>query len=178
MENQPRCPRCGSYYIETSSDYKIKKGLGYAAEFGIGYLAGRFLGAETATNLVKDVSIADKVNNEWRCNACGYVWSQNNRVTYSPQNQQIQTIPYETEGISENVWDEEIVMDDISEELPIAQEQQKRHLGVASAQSQLGAQSQPHSTKIEQLRELKSLLDDGILTRDEFNAEKAKILNN
>lgn len=172
MENQPRCPRCGSYYIETSSDYKIKKGLGYAAEFGIGYLAGRFLGAEDATNLVKDVSIADKVNNEWRCNACGYVWSQNNRVTYSPQNQQIQTIPYETEGISENVWDEEIVMDAIPEELPIAQEQKKRNTRIGFAQPQ------SHSSKIEQLRELKSLLDDGILTQDEFAAEKAKILNN
>lgn len=69
---------------------------------------------------------------------------------------------------------EEIVMDNIPEELPIAQEQKKRNSGSASAHSR----SKQHSTKIEQLRELKSLLDDGILTRDEFNAEKAKILNN
>lgn len=31
-------------------------------------------------------------------------------------------------------------------------------------------------TKVEQLRELKELLDDGILTQEEFNAEKKKIL--
>lgn len=178
MENQPRCPRCGSYYIETSSDYKIKKGLGYAAEFGIGYLAGRFLGAETATNLVKDVSIADKVNNEWRCNACGYVWSSNNMVIDSHQNQHFQTTPIEPEWTSEDVWDEEIVMGDIPEELPIAQEQKKRNSEIASAQYESKTQTKPHSTKIEQLRELKSLLDDGILTQDEFAAEKAKILNN
>lgn len=33
------------------------------------------------------------------------------------------------------------------------------------------------TTKADRLRELKSLLDDGILTQEEFNAEKQKILN-
>lgn len=34
----------------------------------------------------------------------------------------------------------------------------------------------PAKSKVEQLRELKGLLDDGILTQEEFNAEKKKIL--
>ncbi|HHX61046.1 MAG TPA: hypothetical protein GX707_10100 [Epulopiscium sp.] len=37
--------------------------------------------------------------------------------------------------------------------------------------------SEQHKNKGEQLRELKSLLDDGILTEEEFNTEKKRILN-
>lgn len=37
--------------------------------------------------------------------------------------------------------------------------------------------SNQHKNKAEQLRELKSLLDDGILTEEEFNIEKKRILN-
>ena len=33
-------------------------------------------------------------------------------------------------------------------------------------------------SKVEQLRELKGLLDDGILTQEEFDAEKKRILGN
>ena len=36
----------------------------------------------------------------------------------------------------------------------------------------------PEKSKAEQLRELKSLLDEGILTQDEFSAEKKRILEN
>ncbi len=36
----------------------------------------------------------------------------------------------------------------------------------------------PSKSKIEQLRELKGLLDDGILTQEEFDAEKKRILGN
>ena len=36
--------------------------------------------------------------------------------------------------------------------------------------------SAPTKSKVEQLRELKGLLDDGILTQEEFNAEKKKVL--
>lgn len=73
MSDTPRCPHCGSKDTSTSVDYKIKKGLGYAAEFGIGFLAGRFLG-DAGADLVEDVSIADGVGKEWQCNKCGYVW--------------------------------------------------------------------------------------------------------
>lgn len=73
MADSPRCPHCGSKDTSTSVDYKIKKGLGYAAEFGIGFLAGRFLG-DAGADLVEDVSIADGVDKEWQCNRCGYVW--------------------------------------------------------------------------------------------------------
>ncbi len=37
--------------------------------------------------------------------------------------------------------------------------------------------SSQHKNKAEQLRELKSLLDDGILTEEEFNTEKKRVLN-
>jgi len=73
MSDTPRCPRCGSTNTDTSVDYKIKKGLGYAAEFGIGYLAGRYLG-DAGVTLVEDVSIADGVDKEWQCNDCGHIW--------------------------------------------------------------------------------------------------------
>lgn len=39
------------------------------------------------------------------------------------------------------------------------------------------AESGPVRSKAEQLRELKALLDEGILTQEEFNAEKKEILN-
>lgn len=73
MADSLRCPHCGSKDTSTSVDYKIKKGLGYAAEFGIGFLAGRFLG-DAGADIVEDVSIADGVEKEWQCNKCGYVW--------------------------------------------------------------------------------------------------------
>lgn len=73
MSDTPRCPRCGSTNTGTSVDYKIKKGLGYAAEFGIGFLAGRYLG-EAGVDLVEDISIADGVDKEWQCNDCGHIW--------------------------------------------------------------------------------------------------------
>ena len=82
MSDSPRCPRCGSKDTSTSVDYKIKKGLGYAAEFGIGYIAGRFLG-ETGVDLVEDVSIAEGVVKEWQCNSCGHKWSGNAQNTSS-----------------------------------------------------------------------------------------------
>lgn len=73
MSDTPRCPRCGSTNTGTSVDYKIKKGLGYAAEFGIGFLAGRYLG-EAGVDLAEDISIADGVDKEWQCNDCGHIW--------------------------------------------------------------------------------------------------------
>ena len=74
MADTPRCPHCGSANTSTSVDYKIKKGLGYAAEFGIGFLAGRIFG-EAGADMVEDVSIADGVDKEWQCNNCGYKWN-------------------------------------------------------------------------------------------------------
>ena len=107
MSDTPRCPRCGSTNTGTSVDYKIKKGLGYAAEFGIGFLAGRFFG-EAGADMVEDVSIADGVDKEWQCNDCGHIWrgianashsSYTQLGTAKPQNsskyqkQQIYTAP-------------------------------------------------------------------------------------
>lgn len=85
-DNTPKCPHCGSRNTKKSTSFKIKKGLGYAAEFGIGYLAGRLLGTETATELVQDVSFADKVDDEWECNQCGYVWNKQGKVCNNSQN--------------------------------------------------------------------------------------------
>lgn len=77
----------------------------------------------------------------------------------------------------EIIGDEEVVLEDIPEELPIAQEQINSH-PVTPPQLTEDVQPQKSSSKVEQLRELKKLLDDGILTQEEFDAEKAKILNN
>ena len=53
-------------------------------------------------------------------------------------------------------------------------------LGNTMAQSIYGSStsSKQGKSKAEQLRELKSLFDDGILTQDEFDSEKKKILGN
>lgn len=85
MSATQRCPRCGSYNTSTSIDYKIKKGLGYVAEFGIGFLAGRYLG-DAGVAAVEDVTIADGVEKEWQCDACGHKWrasEQKHESTFS-----------------------------------------------------------------------------------------------
>ena len=46
-----------------------------------------------------------------------------------------------------------------------------------NVQNVLAPNNQP-KVKVEQLRELKGLLDDGILTQEEFDAEKKRILGN
>lgn len=75
MANTPKCPRCGSLNTKTSTDYKIKKGLGYVGEFLVGYGAGALLG-DTADVLLDNVNVNlhDRAAIEFECCKCGYKW--------------------------------------------------------------------------------------------------------
>ena len=74
-----KCPRCGSKDISTSSAYKIKKGLGYTAEFATGFGLQYYAG-DIGGKVAKNISIADKVGKEWECNNCHLVWKDNEIV--------------------------------------------------------------------------------------------------
>ena len=75
MANTPKCPRCGSLNTKTSTDYKIKKGLGYVGEFLVGYGAGAILG-DAADVLIDnvDINLHDRATVEYECCKCGYIW--------------------------------------------------------------------------------------------------------
>ena len=74
-----KCPRCGSKDISTSSAYKVKKGLGYAAEFATGFGLQYYAG-DVGGTVAKQISIADKVGKEWECNNCHLIWKDNENV--------------------------------------------------------------------------------------------------
>lgn len=68
---------------------------------------------------------------------------------------------------------------EILDELPIGQQLKESNTKKeVSRQSQVeDLSNSSHKSKIELLRELKSLLDEGVLTEEEFNTEKKKILS-
>lgn len=66
------CPRCASTNVGTSTNYKLKKGAAYAADFTAGYLFG-----ETALDVMSDTGgVSDNVNiaKEYECKDCGFRW--------------------------------------------------------------------------------------------------------
>lgn len=77
MARTPRCPQCGSTNTKTSTNYKIKKGLGYVGEFLIGYGAGSLLGdsAEAVLDDI-DINLHDKATAEYECCDCGFSWKE------------------------------------------------------------------------------------------------------
>lgn len=72
MEGIIKCPRCGSAKVNYTTETLIKRGVGHAAEFGLGYGAGCF----GLAKLVEDVNIADKFVKEYECGACGHIWKE------------------------------------------------------------------------------------------------------
>lgn len=66
------CPRCTSTNVGTSTDYKIKKGATYAADFAAGYVFG-----ETAMDVMSETGgVSDNMNiaKEFQCKDCGFKW--------------------------------------------------------------------------------------------------------
>lgn len=66
------CPRCASTNVGTSTNYKLKKGASYAADFTAGYLFG-----ETALDVMSETGgVSDNVNiaKEYQCKDCGFKW--------------------------------------------------------------------------------------------------------
>ena len=66
------CPKCGSTNVGTSTAHKLKKGATYAADFALGYLFG-----EAAVDVMSQtggVSDNVKIEKEYECKSCGYIW--------------------------------------------------------------------------------------------------------
>lgn len=77
ITKQNVCPKCGSTDVGTSTAHKFKKGAAYVADFAVGAVAGYFLGAEGASNVLSETgAVSDNVHieKEYECRSCGYIW--------------------------------------------------------------------------------------------------------
>lgn len=164
FETPPPCPRCGSGDTKTSDNYKVKQGAKALGGIAFGLLLGQNPNMTYSQSYImkRNYRQSIKIDMEFQCKCCGYVWKPDPNAVRSKQNAQkksaiISATPTQT----------------ISVKIKPEQMSTKKEIPGNSVSEDVLPTSK---TLKEQVQDLRDLKDSGALTQEEFDAEMNKLL--
>ena len=109
FETPPPCPHCGSADTRTSDDYRAKQGLKMAGSVVLGAVLGNYstMNAAQTYYAKQHLKKSIKIDKEYRCNRCGYVWKQSTSEQKQVPHKKQQSLPPSAKAQSTSIMSKE-----------------------------------------------------------------------